>query len=150
MLVKNHNQGQISEALFRNLCERDYIDIEKSSRYEDRYEHIDFYVKLKTQVRSIDIKSTKKINGKLQDDYFYIEIKNDNGNKGWLYAPNMCLVGFECFDAYRIYRRDKILDYINSKGVNKFEPRTRYKDKSLCILLPRKDIEHLIYYTLYK
>ena len=84
MLIHNHNQGQKSEALFRNICVRDKIEIRKSSSYEDRYQHIDFFVKLKSQERSIDIKSTKKLKGKLQDEMFYIELANDNGNNGWI------------------------------------------------------------------
>tara|TARA_R110001592_G_scaffold2489_1_gene14630 strand:+ start:2203 stop:2655 length:453 start_codon:yes stop_codon:yes gene_type:complete len=150
MLIQNHNQGQKSEALFRNICVRDKIEIRKSSSYEDRYQHIDFFVKLKTQSRSIDIKSTKKIKGKLQDDMFYIELANDGGNDGWIYAETMCLVGFECFENYMIYRRDHILDYIISQGIDSFQSMTRQKDKSLCILLPKKNIEHLVYYILYK
>ena len=63
MLIKNHNQGQSSEILFQNLCKRDNIDIKKSSKSQDRYDHIDFFVKFKNNQRSIDIKSIKKIDG---------------------------------------------------------------------------------------
>ena len=150
MLIKNHNQGQSSEILFQNLCKRDNIDIKKSSKNQDRYDHIDFFVKFKNNQRSIDIKSIKKIDGIRQEKLYYIEIYNDGGNKGWINAPKMYLLGFECFDCFKIYRRDKISEYINKKGIDKFENRTRYKDDSLCILLPSTEIEHLIYFTLYK
>ena len=150
MLIRNHTQGQRSETLFRNICERDKIEIRKSTTQQDRYQHIDFFVKFKSQERSIDIKSTKKLNGRFQDELFYIELANDSGNTGWIYAENMCLVGFECFENFMVYRRDKLLEYIISQGIDTFRSMSRQKDKSLCILLPKKEVEHLVYYILYK
>ena len=150
MLEKNILQGNKGETLFYNLCKRDGYDITKSTPYQNKYEHTDFFVKFKNTIRSVDVKSIKKIKGKLQDEKYYIELQHDWGGAGWIYAESMNLIAFETFENFKIYRREKILNYILDKGINNFEHTTRQKDKSLCILLPRKEINSLTYKTLYK
>jgi len=150
MLDKNILQGNQGETLFYNLCKRDRYDITKATSYQNKYDHTDFFVRLKNNIRSVDVKSIKKINGRLQDEKYYIELTHDWGGAGWIYAESMYLIAFETFESFKIYRRDKILNYILDKGINNFEHTTRQKDKSLCILLKREDINALTYKTLYK
>lgn len=79
---------------------------------------------------------------------------NDNGNKGWVYAPKMELVAFECYDGFRMYRRENLLDFIRKEGMKSFQVIERrlpgMDTKSCCVLLPRVQIEHLLFYTLLK
>lgn len=150
MLEKNILQGNKGENLFFNLCKRDGYDIRKGTPYQNKYEHTDFFVKFKNNIRSVDVKSIKKIKGKLQDEKFYIELQHDWGGAGWIYAESMDLIAFETFENFKVYRREKILNYILDKGINNFQSLTRQKDKSICILLDRAEINFLTYKTLYK
>lgn len=149
MLAKNIKQGNESEKLFETIVSNDGYYIKKSRNYEDRYLHIDYYVKFKNNVRSVDVKSIKHYNGKLQDKYYYIEIKNNWGNDGWIYSKHTNLFAFQCFDAFRIYRRERLLNYINEKGIDSFMGIKRAKDKSYCILLPREEVSQMVYKTIY-
>ncbi len=150
MLQENILQGNIGETLFYNLCKRDGYDIRKATQYQNKYEHTDFFVKFKNNINSVDVKSIKKINGKFQDKKYYIELQHDWGGAGWVYAESMDLIAFETFENFKIYRREKILNYILDKGINNFKRRTRQKDKSICILLNREEINSITYKTLYK
>lgn len=150
MLEKNILQGNKGENLFFNLCKRDGYDIRKATPYQNKYQHTDFFVKFKNNIRSVDVKSIKKIKGKLQDEKFYIELQHDWGGAGWIYAESMDLIAFETFENFKVYRREKILNYILDKGINNFQSLTRQKDKSICILLDRAEINFLTYKTLYK
>lgn len=150
MLEKNILQGNKGENLFFNLCKRDGYDIRKATPYQNKYQHTDFFVKFKNNIRSVDVKSIKKFKGKLQDEKFYIELQHDWGGAGWIYAESMDLIAFETFENFKVYRREKILNYILDKGINNFQSLTRQKDKSICILLDRAEINFLTYKTLYK
>jgi len=150
MLEKNILQGNKGENLFYNLCVRDGFDIRKATPYQNKYQHTDFFVKFKNNINSVDVKSIKKINGKLQDEKYYIEMQHDWGGAGWIYAENMDLIAFETFENFKIYRRRKILNYILDKGIHNFEILTRQKDNSLCLLLDREEINSITYKTLYK
>jgi len=150
MLEKNILQGNKGETLFYNLCKRDGYDIRKATPYQNKYEHTDFFVKFKDNIRSVDVKSIKKNNGKFQDEKYYIEMQHDWGGAGWIYAESMDLIAFETFESFKIYKREKILNYILDKGVNNFEILTRRKDKSVCLLLDREEIKLITYKTIYK
>lgn len=150
MLEKNILQGNKGENLFYNLCVRDGFDIRKATPYQNKYQHTDFFVKFKNNINSVDVKAIKKINGKLQDEKYYIEMQHDWGGAGWIYAENMDLIAFETFENFKIYRRRKILNYILDKGIHNFEILTRQKDNSLCLLLDREEINSITYKTLYK
>ena len=77
-------------------------------------------------------------------------MQHDWGGAGWIYAENMDLIAFETFENFKVYKREKILNYILDKGINNFETLTRQKDKSICLLLDREEINSLTYKTLYK
>lgn len=155
--IKSNNikRGKATENLFQSILDSKKIYCKKSTKEEDRYKHFDFTVRLKRNLKTIDIKSIKKINKQFQDKYFYIEIKNDWNYEGWVYCETMDLVGFECFDNFMIYKRKHILEYIKEKGIKNFKilSRTNYKNpefQSQCLLLKKDDIDHLLYYKLDK
>ena len=155
----NISRGRKCEMEFETLLKKEGIFERKASNYEDRFYHIDYYLKFNIPESppismTVDVKSLKKVRGQFQDELFYIEMVNDNGNKGWVHAPKMDLVAFECYDGYRMYRRENLLDFIREHGMKSFQVIERrlpgMDTKSCCVLLPRAQIEHLLFYTLLK
>jgi hypothetical protein len=159
MFRHNVIRGKKCEQEFEMLLKRKGIFDRKATEQEDRFDHIDFWLKFQipeaSQVSmSVDVKSLKKVRGQFQDELFYVELINDNGNKGWVHAPKMDLVAFECYDGFRMYRRESLVKFIHEKGMKSFqviERRLPMKDtKSCCVMLPRAQIEHLLFYMLLK
>lgn len=71
------------QILFGGTCE-------KSTSYEDRVRHIDFWWESPKKGRiGVDVKGRKKdkqSDKKFNDDIHWIEMKNVVGNKGWVYG----------------------------------------------------------------
>ena len=65
-------------------------DCEKSTQYEDRFQHIDFWWDSPKKGRiGIDVKGIKKKSrndSEYDDTIHWIEIKTVNGNDGWIYG----------------------------------------------------------------
>jgi len=152
---KNKLEGDQTEKKFEDLCLYYNIEIKKSSLDEDKYKHIDYYVKIKQKCfTSVDVKSIKKVNGEYNDDLYYIELTNDYGYKGWIYSKDLDIIAFENKNEFNLYRRKDILDFIHNTDITKYKEVKRklyFLDTfSKCILLPKKDIEHFKYYQLKK
>ncbi len=150
---KNKINGDRAENEFKTLCIKNNKEIKNSTLKEDKYKHIDFYVKLKKNMKTVDVKSIKKVLGEYNNDLYYIEFINDYGYKGWIFSEDLDLIAFENINEYNVYKRKDILDFLEKKK-NKY---TEIKRKlnfcntySKCILLPKKDIEHFKYYELNK
>ena len=126
MFRHNVTRGKKCEPEFEALLTKEGIFDRKATEQADRFQHIDYWLKFNIPSSppvsmSVDVKSLKKVRGQFQDELFYIEMINDNGNKGWVYAPKMELVAFECYDGFRMYRRDKLLDFIRENGMTSFQ-----------------------------
>ena len=150
---KNKINGDRAENEFKDLCIHYNKEIKDSTLQEDKYKHIDFYVNLKNEMKSVDVKSIKKVFGEYNNDLYYIELINDYGYPGWIYSKDLDLIAFENMKEYNIYRRKDILDFLNQTK-NKYKEikrKLQFCDTySKCILLPKRDIEHFKYYELKK
>jgi hypothetical protein len=150
---KNKINGDKAENEFKALCIHYNKEIKDSTLQEDKYKHIDFYVKLKNKIESVDVKAIKKVYGEYNNDLYYIELINDYGYAGWIFSKDLDLIGFENINEYNIYHRKDILDFLNQKK-NKYKEIKRKlhfcNTYSKCILLPKRDIEHFKYYELKK
>ena len=149
---KNKINGDRAENEFKDLCIHYNKEIKDSTLQEDRYKHIDFYVNLKNEMKSVDVKSIKKVLGKYNNDLYYIELINDYGYHGWIYSKDLDLIAFENMNEYNIYQRKDILKFLEKKNEYKeIKRKLIFCDTySKCILLPKRDIEHLKYYELKK
>ena len=149
---KNKINGDRTENEFKDLCIHYNKEIKDSTLQEDRYKHIDFYVNLKNEMKSVDVKSIKKVLGKYNNDLYYIELINDYGYHGWIYSKDLDLIAFENMNEYNIYQRKDILKFLEKKNEYKeIKRKLIFCDTySKCILLPKRDIEHLKYYELKK
>jgi len=87
---ENINRGQRAEDKFKQLALQRKFNVLKSTLQQDMREHWDFEITktLDTKVykKRIDVKGIKKYDGKLTDEYVFIELQNVGGGKGWLYG----------------------------------------------------------------
>jgi len=151
---KNKINGDRAENEFKALCIHYNKEILDSTYEEDKYKHIDFYVKLKKNMKTVDVKAIKKVFGEYNNDLYYIELINDYGYPGWIYSKDLDLIAFENIDEYNIYRRKDILHFlenINLKKYKEIKRKLHFCNKySKCVLLPKEEIEHFKYYELKK
>ena len=150
---KNKINGDRAENEFYALCMKNKKDITKSNEYDDKYKHIDFYVKLKNKIESIDIKAIKRVFNEYNNDLYYIEMINDYGYKGWIFSAKLDLIGFENIESFNIYNREDLLNFIQNskKKYKQIKRKLKFSENySLCFLIPKADIEHLKYYQLIK
>ena len=83
-----------------------------STRDQDVYEHWDVKIDIK-----IDVKAMRKINRDDQtpnENFHYVEIKNVNGDKGWLYG-DADYFAFEMKDYYVMVSKVKLQAMIADK-----------------------------------
>ena len=150
---KNKINGDKAENEFKALCIHYNKEIKDSTLQEDKYKHIDFYVKLKNKIESIDIKAIKRVFNEYNNDLYYIEMINDYGYKGWIFSAKLDLIGFENIESFNIYNREDLLNFIQNskKKYKQIKRKLKFSENySLCFLIPKADIEHLKYYQLIK
>jgi hypothetical protein len=82
-----YEDGLRAEELFAKLCEREGIEVKKSSTDEDIMGRIDYHLWNKGKKLTVDVKAMKSIKawGKKQDKKIWVELKS-KGYPGWLYA----------------------------------------------------------------
>jgi uncharacterized protein (UPF0335 family) len=78
--------GNLSESRFEKLCALQSWSCTKSSREDDMFKHIDYYVTTGSEEIAVDVKHSRNI------EQIWIELKNVRGNIGWLYgeATHIC------------------------------------------------------------
>ena len=138
-------KGMDAETAFRAAMEyRGYL-VEESSVEEDRHHHIDFHVTVKDKRYSVDVKSIRTPpHGHHADKIAGVELRNVNGDKGWLHGKAHA-IAFERRDCFCIVRRARlaeILERPRMETVSAFrdvKPMTIYArptDNSLVACLP--------------
>jgi len=69
-------------------------------------------------MKTVDVKSIKKVLGEYNNDLYYIEFINDYGYKGWIFSEDLDLIAFENINEYNVYKRKDILDFLEKKKIN--------------------------------
>ena len=89
--------GLDAESAFVAAAQKEGMRVEKSSK-RDEFKHIDFYIHTPSNLKfSVEVKSRKKIkrnDDKVNDEFLWVEFKNVQGLRGWLYG-SADLVAFE-------------------------------------------------------
>jgi hypothetical protein len=101
--------GKIKELEFSKLFE----NVIHSGKKQDIEEHWDVEI----DGKKFDVKGLKKISRNDTDKnefYHFIEIRNVNGNQGWMYGK-ADFIAFETHDYWVIVDRLKLRDYIEGK-----------------------------------
>jgi len=154
----SNQQGNDAARRFVDACRSIGYQTRKSTREEDMYDHIDYWVKrrgLKGEV----IESSVDVKGCNHPECIWIEFKNVAGDNGWLYG-RANYIAFEWDDHFRLVRlidlQVKVHDltkkakYVNhkSKALYNYYDRSKWGNKDLLTQVTAMDIwwitEHVI------
>ena len=95
----------------------DVLDVKRASSREDMYLHFDLVAYLKDgSTRRIDVKGLKSMGHgrKKTGDYHWIELKNVNGAKGWLYGEADIIAFQVSEDDFILVDRLKLVEYVSN------------------------------------
>lgn len=132
----SHRLGKVSEERFKRAATSLGFSVYKSSRDEDIYDHIDFWLEVDGKMWAADVK------GNNLPEEIWCEFNNVNGDAGWIYGKSHIIAfempetgGFIIVDRRDLlaYMRDNVSD---EKVDNK---RDAYKKK-----YTRKDRQDVI------
>ncbi|MHA2044702.1 MAG: hypothetical protein ACW99G_07900 [Candidatus Thorarchaeota archaeon] len=110
-----YEDGLRAEELFAKLCEREGIEVKKSSTDEDIMGRIDYHLWNKGKKLTVDVKAMKSIKawGKKQDKKIWVELKS-KGYPGWLYAGKADLIAFEMKDHFLIVVKQNLREWCDA------------------------------------
>jgi len=113
---KCSKEGHNAEDLFCEMAtKRGYIT-EKSTRQDNMHKHIDYSLEGKDKKVTVDIKARKRTSrrdSKFNDEWVWLEIKNVQGRKGWLYGEADFIV-FETEESFVLAPRKSLITLVNS------------------------------------
>jgi len=115
MYKDNHIKFQEIERKFCQSANM-FSEFKQASKEEDMYEHWDIKMSLK-----VDVKAMKKIHRQdksANENIHYVELKNVNGKKGWLYG-DADYFAFETEDYFVMVSKVKLQEFIANKCKNK-------------------------------
>lgn len=155
MITRRSHLGIIEEDLFKHAVNKYLGQIcTKSSKKDDIYKHIDFYLE---DGRSVDVKTHKTINSNdrkgVSHKYTWIELVNVAGNRGWI-DGEATHIAFSLTTHYVIVSRIMLRDMVreNIEDHNTYpkgyfpKPYIKYNRVGLqdkIVLVPLKDILEL-------
>jgi hypothetical protein len=135
-------EGNKAEDIFYNLIKSMGVDITKSSKKDDIFKHIDFYI----GNIGVDIKSRRHL------DCIWLEETNVNGEDGWLKGESDYIV-FDVVElkSFCFFKRKDLLNYVSrftetttdKSSYFKWYTRSDWGRKDRIIKVRHKDIKHL-------
>lgn len=145
---RSADDGKRAEANFvRIFTKRFGVEPVKTHEHVDKYDHIDFWLRVKGHKSSVDVKSWKQ-----EPDNIWVEFVS-YGRLGWLYGKAE-YIAFETPDqeSFIMVKRESlvslvktacVVEFTNNKDESLFRPYVRYKGKDFerfdCVAkLPRK------------
>ena len=96
-------------------------EVSFSNEKEDMFEHWDVKLDTGDSVILTDVKAMRKVNRSDEspdERYHYVELKNVNGNDGWLYGKADCFA-FEMENQYVVVNKDSLQKLISEKCKDK-------------------------------
>jgi hypothetical protein len=136
----SYKSGKDCEDKFKALMEARNHKVTASSRNDNIYKHIDFYV----DSIGVDVKGNRHL------DCIWLELKNVKGNKGWLEGEAKFIVfDIEELGSFCFFRRTDLLQYVqeniteytDKKEFNKFYTREKWGKKDVLVKVRYKDIK---------
>ena len=138
------SKGKEVEDKFKKIVSDRGNTINKSSKEEDIFQHIDFWVNDK----GVDVKGSRHL------ECIWLELKNVNGDKGWLQGEAEWIVfDVEELSSFCVFKRIDLLNYIlstvnesteNKKDFLKYYTRKKWIRKDVLVKCRYADIEHLL------
>lgn len=116
-------RGLSAEELFVVKANEYGFDVKKTSKEDDMFKKIDFYIRKSPVFRkndqdcgriyTVDVKSMKKISRidtEPQDQWVWIELHGVNaGNKGWLFGGKSDFIAFQTRQGFILVRREALI-----------------------------------------
>ena len=132
------SRGKQSEYRFSEAIQSMGMVCRKSSRNDDIYNHIDFYIEDSATndfIASVDVKGGNFMHT------IWVELQNVRGNKGWLYGK-ASVIAFEIpeIGGFSCVLTKHLRGYVEQNVSDKFTA----KDKAYKNLYTRKDREDII------
>ena len=115
-------EGLQGEKRFRGIIESFGLSVKEASFKENVHDHVDFFVKGKTKKLidfhfSVDVKARKRSSrgsSEYDDEYTWIEFKNVQGKKGWLYGK-ADKIAFETEAGFLMVDREELVKWCEEK-----------------------------------
>ena len=115
----NWEKGNQAEQKFLNLAQELGWDVVESTIESDRYEHIDFVITWGKPLDTAHPAASYSVDVKAQNtaengEETWIEIRNTQGGKGWLYGE-ADLIAFDQGDTFLVVERVTLKDWIEKE-----------------------------------
>lgn len=116
--------------LFLDCCKKKGWKTTKASRYQDIREHWDYKLEKKGTSYLVDVKSIKRINSQsdIDDSLLLVELKNVNGNPGWLIGK-ADYIAFQVKEGFLLVEREKLYQLTRKLMDFNEEPKQSTKNK---------------------
>ncbi len=138
-------EGNISENLFVSVAENNGFLVKESSKNDNIFNHIDFYLTKDNIKISFDVKGQKRKNRhdkNKSNEIVWVELKNVKGKNGWLYGKQD-YVAFEFDNEFIIVKREHLKKYIE-KTIDFSSPLVKNPSMAYKKLYQRKNRKDLI------
>ena len=150
------NTGRVAEERFVRAARKKGLGVKKSLRDEDMYDHIDYWLTLPDNAKrwGVDVK------GNNLPDEIWIEFKNVNGKKGWLYG-GATIIAFDMPEegGFSIVDRDELAFFcekhvrnekVDDKKYAYLKKYTRKGRQDVITMLKLHDIKALMSYRVWE
>jgi len=100
-------RGQKVEEMFKDILKQK-TDTVRPSNVTEQFQHVDYF----SEMGSIDVKARKRINrtdDEVRDDLVWLEFKNVQGKRGWLYG-NADWIAFERLKDFVLVKRIELVE----------------------------------------
>lgn len=106
--------GGDAESIFKLLMESKGCIVEESSKEENKYHHIDFYVYYQNKTFTFDVK-------RKHPDSVWIELSNVNGKKGSLYGRQTHIaLYYPSINTIATVKRKDLEDFVKENVIDTF------------------------------
>jgi hypothetical protein len=112
---QSYNEGLTGEINFKFLAEQKGFIVHESTKRQNIYDHIDFFIEKNDHKISFDVKAKKRVSrhGSYTNDFIWIELTNVNGFNGWINGIQD-FIAFEFDSFFIIVKREILREFVYS------------------------------------
>ena len=139
-------RGAEGESNFEKACQNNNYTATKSTKKQDMYDHIDYWVKNKKgKTMAFDVKGRKKTSRSCKgysNDWVWIEFKNVQGKEGWI-KGKADFIAFELENSFLIVKRAELRE-LCKKLIKDTKTRVTSAKDARYLLYSRKDRKDIL------
>jgi hypothetical protein len=112
---RGYEMGLQGEALFQQTMEERGWIVEPSPVRENITEHWDFKITKGNHIYKVDVKAHKRVSrwdDAPDDKWVWLEIKNNAGYPGWLYATKADFIAFQRHDCFHFTSPESLRNWL--------------------------------------